>query len=218
MKILKSEKVSAYTHGALIPVMAAGTVVLFILGGKNLHLQISSIIYGLSAITLFTASFLYHARKKSENERTVWRKLDRSAIFVLIAGTYTPMCFLYLEGAMMWGILAAQWGLVLSGIAFSFFTNAPRKISTVIYLAMGWLVVIPFRTMITVMPPSILTLLIIGGVFYTLGAVVYAFKKPNPLPPVMGFHEVFHVFVNAGAVSHLIMVIAGVALFNQVNV
>ncbi len=215
MNILKSEKVSAYSHGALIPVMVTGTVVLAVLAGKNLTLQFFSLVYGISATLLFTASFLYHAKKKSENERTVWRKLDRSAIFLLIAGTYTPMCFLYLQGTMMRGILIAQWLLVLSGIYISFFTNAHRKISTMIYLMMGWVVVIPFKSMIAVMPSGILMLLIAGGISYTLGALVYAFKKPNPLPPYMGFHEVFHVFVNAGALLHLLMVIGSVTIYTQ---
>lgn len=116
MNIIENEKVSAYTHGALVPVMAAGTIILSILAGKNIYLQISILIYGFSAITLFTASFVFHATLKFENERTFWRKVDRSAIFLLIAGSYTPMCFLYLEGPMMRGILAAEWILVLSGI------------------------------------------------------------------------------------------------------
>ena len=215
MKILQKEKVSAYTHGALIPVMIAGTIILIILSGKNFQLQFFSLIYGLSAITLFSASFLYHARKKCENERSVWRKFDRSAIFILIAGTSAPMCFLYLEGAVKWKVLAIQWLMVLTGIIFSFFINAPRKISTFIYLLMGWFVVIPFKTMITVMPVSIIILLLAGGISYMAGAVVYAVKKPNPLPPHMGFHEVFHVFVIAGAVFHLVMIISGVTIYIQ---
>ena len=213
MIILRNERVNAWTHGALIPVMTAGTITLLLIAGRNIHLQISSLVYGLSAITLFTASFLYHARKKRENERSVWRKFDKSAIYALIAGTYTPMCVLYLEGGMKWGILAAQWILVLSGIFFSFFINAPRKISTIIYLMMGWLVVIPFRAIIAVMPGSILALLITGGVFYTAGALVYAFKKPDLSKFGFGFHEVFHLFVNAGAIFHLCMIIGGVAIY-----
>jgi len=218
MNILKTEKVSAYTHGALVPVMAAGTILLSILAGKNLYLQISLLIYGFSAIILFTASFVFHATLKFGNEKTFWRKVDRSAIFLLIAGSYTPLCVLYLEGAMMRGILAAEWILVLSGIAFSFFTNAPRKISTLIYLSMGWLVIIPFKTLITAMPSNIFALLVAGGIFYTMGALVYAFKKPDIQILNIGFHEVFHLFVNAGAVFHLLTIIGGVIIFNKVQV
>ena len=215
MHILQQEKISAYSHGALIPVMLAGAVLLAILAGGNIELKVFLLIYGISAITLFTASFLYHAKKKSVNERTVWRRLDRSAIFVLIAGTATPMCFLYLKGPMMWGVLAAQWLLVLSGIAFCFFTDAHRKFSTVIYLLMGSLVIIPFKSGMGVMPPVVLLLFFAGSVSYIAGAIVYAVKKPNPHLPNMGFHEVFHMFVNAGAIFHLFMIIGGVSIYLQ---
>lgn len=210
MSILQNEKVSAYSHGILIPIMAAGTIALVILAGKNIHLKILLAVYGLSGITLFTASFLYHTKKKHENERSTWRKLDRSAIFVLIAGTSTPMCFLYLERTTMWQVLTVQWTLVLSGIAFSFFINAPRKISTLVYLSMGLFVLFPFISSITMMPSYTLALFIAGSIFYIAGAIVYAIKKPNPFLPIMGFHEVFHMFVIAGSISHLLMIMSGV--------
>lgn len=213
MVFLKEEKVSAYTHGALVPVMAAGTIALIILAGTNWTLKIVSLIYGLSAIALFTASFLYHSKKQYPNEKSFWRRLDHSAIYVLIAGTYTPLCFLYLDGWMMKGILIAQWSLVLAGVFLSFFSNAPRIISTVIYLLMGWVVVIPFRALIEAMPLSIIILLVSGGISYTVGAVVYAIKRPNLFLPYMGFHEVFHIFVILGAGFHLAMIIAGVGTF-----
>ena len=215
MIVLKNEKVSAYTHGALIPVMTAGTIILAILSGSNIQLQIFSLIYGFSAITLFTASFLYHARKKYENERSLWRKLDRSAIFILIAGTSAPLCFLYLQGPIKWWILSIQWLFVLSGIVFVFFINAPRKISTLVYLLMGWVALMPLKSMLTEMPASIIILLVAGGVSYIAGAVVYAVKKPDLRPLHMGFHEVFHVFVIAGAILHLVMVISGVTIYIQ---
>ena len=214
MVLLKEEKISAYTHGALVPVMVAGTIVLVVLAGMNWALQLVSLIYGLSAITLFTASFLYHSKKKYPNEKSVWRRLDHSAIYILIAGTYTPMCFIYLDGWMMKGILIAQWSLVLVGVLLSFFSNASRVFSTIIYLLMGWVVVIPLRTLIEVMPVSIIILLVSGGIFYTLGAIIYAIKRPNPFPPYMGFHEIFHIFVILGAGFHLAMVIAGVGTFS----
>jgi len=215
MVLLKEEKVSAYTHGALIPVMAAGTIVLMILAGRNLSLQIVSLVYGLSAITLFTASFLYHSKKRYPDEKSIWRRLDHSAIYILIAGTYTPMCFLYLDGWMMKGILIAQWSLVLTGIFISFLSNPPRVLTTGIYLLMGWVVIIPFKALIEAMPSAIIVLLVAGGISYTLGAVIYALKKPNPLPPYMGFHEIFHLFVMAGAGFHLAMIITGVGTYVQ---
>jgi len=212
MNILQNEKVSAYSHGALIPVMTAGAIFLAVLAAKNIELQIFLLIYGLSAIILFTASFLYHAKKKSINERTIWSKLDRSAIFVLIAGTATPMFFLYLNKTMMWGVIAALWLLVASGVALIFFVNVPRKISTLIYLLMGSLCIVPIIANISIIPSSIFMLFIAGGISYIAGAIIYAVKKPNLH---MGFHEIFHMFVIAGAIFHMAMIIGGATIYLQ---
>lgn len=211
MNILKAEKISAYTHGAAIPVMAIGTIILIFLSKGNTAMQAVSLIYGLSGIFLFTASFLYHSNKRRENEISVWRKLDHTAIFFLIAGTYTPICYLYLNGTMKWGILIAQWSLVFAGTFFKlFFINAPRIIGTLIYLVMGWLALIPLSTLINAMPENVFFFLAAGGLSYTAGAVIYALKKPDPLPHYFGFHEIFHIFIIGGAVMHLFMVINGV--------
>lgn len=217
MNIPENEKISAYTHGGAIPVMAIGTAVLVYLSRGNLNLQIVSMIYGLSAILLFTASFLYHCRKSGENDTSIWRKLDHSAIFLLIAGTYTPMCYLYLDGWMRWGILIAQWSLVFSGIIFKlFFINAPRVIGTAIYLIMGWIVVVPISRLVNTMPGDAMFFLAAGGLSYTVGAIIYAIKKPNPLPDYFGFHEIFHIFIIAGAAFHLCMVITGIQAYSGV--
>ena len=214
MKIPESEKISAYTHGGTVPVMVIGTVILLIISAGNPAAQIVSLIYGLSGIFLFSASYLYHSQKVVENDETFWRKLDHSAIFFLIAGTYTPMCFLYLEGKMKWGILIAQWSLVLFGTVFKlFFINAPRVIGTLIYLLMGWIIVIPISTLIHTMPHTALILLASGGISYTVGAIIYALKKPNPVPDFFGFHEIFHIFIIGGAMLHLMMVIYGVGAY-----
>ncbi len=209
MNILQTEKVNAVTHGAIVPVMAAGTVFLMKTASTNISLKIILLIFGISAIVLFTASFLYHAKKKYENERSVWRKLDRSAIFILIAGTYTPLCFLYLDGTLMWVILAGQWLCVLLGFYFCFFINAPRKISTLIYLSMG---LIPLASIIKSMPSSVFILFIAGTISYAAGAAIYAFKKPN-LSPHIGFHELFHIFVMLGALFYFLMITNGVNIY-----
>lgn len=211
MQILEKEKISAYSHAAAIPVMLAGTVLMMILSGENVSHLIVALIYGFSAVALFTASFLYHSKKRTENETSIWRKLDHCAIFILIAGTYTPMCYFYLEGWMKWGILIAQWSLVFSGIIFKiFFINAPRFIGTFIYLLQGWIVAIPLKSLYHVMPPDVMSFLIAGGLSYTFGAIIYAFKKPNPIPDYMGFHELFHFFIVAGALFHMAMIIKGI--------
>jgi len=210
MNISDSEKISAYSHGAAIPVMAIGTAILLVLSSGNITAQIVSLVYGLSGIFLFSASFLYHSNKQIENDNSFWRKLDHTAIFFLIAGTYTPVCFLYLDGKMKWGILIAQWSLVLFGTVFKFiFINAPRLIGTLVYLLMGWIVLIPITTLFQTMEPIPLTLLVAGGISYTAGAVIYALKKPDPLPGFFGFHEIFHIFIAGGAILHLLTIIYG---------
>ena len=211
MNILRSEKVAAYSHGLTIPVFVCGTIVLLCIGAGHTAVQLVALVYGLSGVFLFSSSFLYHANKRKENDNTLWRKLDHTAIFCLIAGTYTPLCFLYLDGAMKWTILGAQWGLVLAGSVFKFiFITAPRYIGTIIYLIMGWIVLIPIATLVDTMPEHVLTFLFSGGVMYTIGAIIYGFKWPDPRPGFFGFHEIFHLFVSAGALLHLGMVFFGI--------
>lgn len=211
MKILASEKIAAYSHCATIPIIAIGSLVLVILAMGDFSTQVVSIIYGLSGIFLFSASFLYHSKKQMENEKTFWRKLDHTAIFFLIAGTYTPLCFLYLEGKMRWWILIAQWSLVMLGTLFKFlFINAPRILGTIVYLVMGWLVLVPIVSLVKTMPRVALIFLVAGGLSYTIGAVIYACKRPNPRPSFFGFHEIFHLFISGGAILHLVMLIDGV--------
>lgn len=216
MNILQSEKIAAYSHGATVPLFVFGTFLLVFIGAGHLGIQVASLLYGLSGIFLFSASFLYHAHKQQENTETLWRKLDHTAIFFLIAGTYTPLCYLYLDGAMKWSILGAQWGLVLAGTIFKFiFINAPRYIGTLIYLIMGWIVLVPIFTLVETMSASSLSLLFAGGVLYTIGAIIYGFKWPNPRPGFFGFHEIFHVFVSFGALLHFCSVFVGVWLTVQ---
>ena len=211
MDILVSEKFAAYSHAATVPIIAIGTIVLVAISAGNISAQIVSLIYGVSGGFLLSASFLYHSKKQLENDNSFWRKLDHTAIFFLIAGTYTPLCFLYLEGNMKWGLLIAQWTLVIGGTIFKFLLiNAPRIIGTLIYLFMGWLVLIPIRTLVDTMPRVGLVLLGTGGFLYTVGAVIYAIKRPNPRPGFFGFHEIFHLFISGGAISHLAMIIYGI--------
>jgi len=214
IKIPERERISALTHGFTIPVMLIGLIILIVISLGNISTVIVSVIYGLSAIFLFSASFLYHSKKESENDKSFFRKLDHFAIFFLIAGTYTPMSFLYLEGNMRLGILIAQWSLVFLGILFKFFfINAPRVIGTIIYLLMGWMAIIPISKLANTMPHNVFMYLALGGVFYTIGALIYAVKRPNPVPGYLGFHEIFHIFIIGGAISHLLMVIHGINQF-----
>jgi hemolysin III len=154
---------------------------------------------------MFTGSAVYHASKKTENNTSIWRKLDHIAIFFMIAGSYTPLCYIYLGGAWRISILSVAWFFVIVGILLKiFFIRAPRIFSTILYLMMGWLAVIPLNELWRNMPRASFFLLIGGGVAYSVGAIIYAIKKPTLFPGIFGFHEIFHLFILAGAIIHYI--------------
>jgi len=165
------------------------------------------LIYGLAVITLFTLSTLYHAFKQRDDGTGIWRKLDHAAIYIMIAGTYTPLVYIYIEGAWCWSIIVIQWVLVFLGVLFKFFfTRAPRILSTMLYLLMGWMAVILLQKLWLVLSPISFALLLSGGIAFSIGALIYAFKSPNPLPGVFGYHEIFHFFVLLGGVLHFFVV------------
>jgi hemolysin III len=141
------------------------------------------------------------------NDMGIWRKFDHLAIFIMIAGTYTPMAYVYLDGAWFWSIISVQWAGVIAGLFFKvFYLRAPRIISPILYLLMGWMAVIPMNILWHRMSTVSFMLLAAGGLAYSIGAVIYAIKKPNPIPGVFGFHEMFHIFILIGALLHYFMV------------
>jgi hemolysin III len=141
------------------------------------------------------------------------RKLDHAAIYLLIAGTYTPICLTFFTGFWRWGLLGIVWGFALVGIVVKMFVmNAPRWVTAGIYLIMGWLAVFAIQQIITSMPAAAMFWLVAGGLFFTLGAIIYITKKMDFFPGVFGFHEVWHIFVILGCLSHFILVARYVAL------
>ncbi len=193
----KSETVSFATHFGAALLSFAGTIFLAAYS-KTPELKAVSLIYGFAITFLFTSSAVYHATKKSENSVSIFRKLDHFAIFVMIAGSYTPICYLFLDGAWMISILSVQWSLVIAGGIIKFFvTGKSRILSTSIYLIMGWILLIPLKKLLSTIPSSQLLFLLGEGVAFTTGAVFYMIKKP-----VRVFHEIFHVFCIIGAALH----------------
>ncbi len=173
---------------------------------------IISTIYGISVIFLFTASSLYHAFKQNENEISFWRKMDHFAIFIMIAGTYTPICYVYLTGWWKWSIIIILWALVLGGFFFKFFyLNAPRYLYTAIYLIMGWVGIVPIKQFLMTMPKNVLFFIFFGGISYTTGAILYILKKPQ-IKPEFGFHEIFHFFILLGGFCHYIAVFISITM------
>ena len=169
---------------------------------KPYHL-ISFSVFGFGMIMLYTTSTLYHWLKLSDAGILKLRRADHIMIFIYIAATYTPICIVALRGTLGWSLLIAIWLFALGGITIKlFWMNAPRWLSTVIYVLMGWSAVVAIYPLINILPMGALLWLFAGGLFYTVGAIIYAVKKPDPYPGLLGFHEIFHLFVMAGSFSH----------------
>ncbi|MFZ2323180.1 MAG: hemolysin III family protein [Ignavibacteriaceae bacterium] len=166
-------------------------------------------------ILLYTTSTLYHWLKISESGTKTLRKADHIMIFVYIAATYTPVCILALRGNVGKMFMAIIWLVAFAGIMIKiFWMNAPRWLSTVIYVLMGWLAVLVIYPIINVLQFKALLWLFVGGLFYTIGAVIYALKKPDPYPGLFGFHEIFHLFVMLGSFSHFWLLYRYISNFN----
>ncbi len=168
---------------------------------------ISFSIFGGTMILLYTFSTLYHWLPLSGNSLEIFRKIDHIVIFVFIAATYTPVCLITLRGPWGWSIFGSVWGVAIAGLFLKiFWLNAPRILYTSIYLLMGWIIIIAIWPLIKAMALPGLIWMIIGGIFYSIGAVIYALKKPDPWPNKFGFHEIFHLFIMLGSFSHFWMI------------
>jgi len=206
------EPVNGLTHLFAAVAAAVGLVALAYLARDQPAKLASLILYGSTLVLMFSASAAYHLVEAEPKITLFLRKLDHSAIYLLIAGTYTPICLHYFTGFWRLGFLAVIWSLGLTGIAVKFVViRAPRWITAGIYLLMGWLSVAAAGEIISAMPPGALAWLLAGGLFFTGGALVYIFKKPDPIPGAFGFHEIWHVFVILGAFSHLALMLAYIA-------
>ena len=169
-------------------------------------------IFGLSLIALYAASALYHLLPLSPAGVARLRQVDHVSIFVLIAGTYTPFCLLALNGAWRAGLLAVVWGLALCGLLLKlFWMDAPRWLSVALYLGMGWVAVFAAPALFRAVPAGGMAWVLAGALVYSAGALVYGLKRPNPIPEVFGFHELWHLFVMAGSACHYWAVLGYIA-------
>ncbi|WP_025620446.1 PAQR family membrane homeostasis protein TrhA [Salinispora cortesiana] len=168
---------------------------------------VSTLIYSLTVCGLFGTSGLYHRRVWSERGFQVMRRMDHSMIFVFIAGTYTPFCVLLLEPRPATIMLALVWGGALGGVALKLiWPHAPRWVSAPLYLALGWVAVAMLPDILHAGGVTALVLLIVGGAIYSIGAVSYALRRPNPWPTVFGHHEFFHACTLVAAICHHIAI------------
>ncbi|MFV0540422.1 MAG: PAQR family membrane homeostasis protein TrhA [Aestuariibaculum sp.] len=195
------EKLNTLTHifGALLGVV--GLILMLIHNSNKTPYSLFSIwVYGCSIIVLFTASAVYHATK-SKKKKHYFRILDHISIYLLIAGTYTPITLIALLHSKGWSLFGLEWGIATFGIILKlFFTGKFNVFSTLLYLVMGWVIVIDYVELKHVMDPNGVNLLFAGGVAYTFGVVFYAVEK------MLYNHVIWHLFVLAGAIFHFFMI------------
>ncbi len=201
---------SAITHfiGWLMAVFAAVPLLLKAAGEPDRIHLISLTVFMVSMIALYGASTIYHTLDISPRVNRILRKIDHMMIFVLIAGTYTPMCVIAIGGALGYTLLAVVWGIALAGILLkAFWITCPKWFSSVLYIGMGWGCVLAFTQILNALSPAAFAWLLAGGVIYTVGGVIYALKVPlfDAKHKNFGSHEIFHLFVMAGSACHFIL-------------
>ncbi|CED94869.1 PAQR family membrane homeostasis protein TrhA [Romboutsia ilealis] len=204
------EPVNGFTHLAGAILSFAGLLALVIktaLQGHSTIALTAVIIFGISMILLYAASATYHLVVSSDKVISFLRRLDHSMIFLLIAGSYTPFCLIALEGTTGWVLFSIIITIAIVGISFKLiWFNCPRWLSTSIYVIMGWIAVFLMGPLKESLSSQGLSLLIIGGVFYTIGAIIYATKPKFLKSKYLGFHEIFHIFIMFGTLTHFLCV------------
>jgi hemolysin III len=185
--------------------LASGT--LLVLLAATTRASVAVAIYAASVSALFGVSALYHRVTWTAPARRRLRRLDHAMIFLLIAGTYTPVGLLVLEGTLATVVLAVVWGGAVAGIVLELaWTGAPRWLGGTVYLALGWVAVVAMPQLFARLGVAGGLLIVAGGVIYSAGAAVYALRRPDPVPAVFGYHEVFHLLVIAGVAAHFLAI------------
>ena len=200
---------SALTHfiGAILVIFAAFPLLFRAIHEKHPIYMVSLCIFAVSMFLLYSSSTIYHTFNLSEKINLRLRKLDHMMIYVLIAGTYTPICLISLQSASGIALFLIVWSIAALGILQCiFFINCPKWVSALLYIAMGWLCVFSFNDITALLNKNAFGWLLAGGVIYTIGGIIYACKFPvfNRLHKNFGSHEIFHCFVLAGSMCHFI--------------
>ncbi|MBE5979250.1 MAG: hemolysin III family protein [Paenibacillaceae bacterium] len=209
MNIKIKDPVSAGTHfiAMLLALIAATPLLIKASADGELHLAALAV-FCISMVLLYAASTIYHTLDISPKINKLLKKIDHMMIFILIAGTYTPVCLIVLGDKTGLSLLALVWGIAILGMIIkAFFVMCPRWFSSVIYIAMGWICVLAFRKIVLALPPAAFIWLLAGGLIYTIGGIIYALKLPlfQSRHKSFGNHELFHLFVMGGSFCHYIL-------------
>lgn len=210
MGVYIREPVNGLTHlfGAILSFAGLLAMVIKAVETTNSALTVMAvIIFGISMILLYSASATYHMVVASDHVIAFLRRIDHSMIFVLIAGTYTPLCLISLNGVTGWVLFSVVSAIAISGVTFKLvWFHAPRWLSTFLYIAMGWIVVFYSSALAPIIGTNGMLMLILGGVFYTIGAFIYWLKPKFLSFKHLGFHEIFHLFILVGSLFHFLCV------------
>lgn len=188
-------------HFAFFAALGAGVVLVAM--SASARAAGASAVYAVTLAAMFGVSATYHRVNWRPAARRLWRRADHSAIFLVIAGTYTPVCLLAIGGDLGLRLLALVWiGAGLGALQSMLWPHAPRLVTVTLYCTLGWLIVAYLGEVRAALGAAPLSLLLAGGVMYTAGALVYALERPDPSPAVFGYHEIFHVLVIAASICH----------------
>ena len=216
MQITIREPGSAITHfiGMMMAIVAAAPLLVKAALDADMTALVAMTVFIGSMVALYGASAVYHSVTVKENILKVFRKLDHMMIFVLIAGSYTPVCLVVLGGRMGYTLLAVVWGIAVVGMVVkACWITCPKWFSSLVYIAMGWVCLAVFGTLWNTLPHSAFLWLLAGGIIYTAGGIIYALKLPlfNSRHKYFGSHEIFHLFVMGGSICHFVFMYLYVA-------
>ncbi|GAA4097944.1 PAQR family membrane homeostasis protein TrhA [Nonomuraea soli] len=206
MTVLEKPRLRGWLHaGALPAALVAGFVLVAL--GPTVEARLAATVYAITSGLLFGVSATYHRGRLSPRVAEILRRFDHANIYLIIAGTYTPFALLALDGLPRVLVLAVIWTGALAGVLFKVcWTGAPRWLSTVLYIALGWVAVFVLPQLMDGAGVAALVLVIVGGVLYTAGGIVYGVRRPDPSPKWFGFHEVFHAFTVAAYVVQYVAI------------
>lgn len=194
-------------RGAFLATPLAALALLAMAAGRGTGVLAVSAVYAVTLVALFGVSSSYHRCTGAPEVVLRWKRADHATIFLMIAGTYTPLCVLGVGGAAGTQMLVLIWaGALLGVLRATLWHRAPRGVSAALYIALGWLLAWYMSEVRAALGDPMLALVLLGGAFYTLGALIYALRRPDPLPAVFGYHEIFHALVIAAAGCHFVFV------------